>query len=350
MLRSTTTAVWIRFDPNSLEPEETEMKFHIFVNTTSKLVGQELPQRRLTVRVMRKAELTLRGWVNPEQSFYSGVAKLQDTPMEMDDVGSPLVHTYWIFNEGPSVAPKVKLDIHLPLMLGSGLELGGAGAGPMKHLQYLEDRPSIEAGQGECIVAPQYVNPLNLSSRLDTNLLRSAAYLNAPASLTKWPSYRKQQLQLNKSYHHVGQKEADVGQDSSSDGRANRLPRNIFERFWIHEREPANPKGKKHQEIVELNCDKLTAQCVKIQCEFYAMPAKTEAQVIIKTRLWNSTLVAEYPRVDRVLIMSTAYVKIPDNFGVEQAENNTGIQVRIIGRCNPFQLMLILTLSPPLPL
>ncbi|KAH8396013.1 hypothetical protein KR222_001885, partial [Zaprionus bogoriensis] len=333
MLRSTTTSVTIRFDPNSLEPEETQMVFYIHVNSTSKLVGPEPTQRRLTIPVVRRAELTLRGWVKPEQSFYSGAAKLLQAPVELDDVGSPLVHTFSIFNEGPSAAPKVQLEIHLPLMLESGMGHTDL-EGPKRYIQYLEERPTIESGQvriSECTVAPEYVNPLNLSSKLATNL-RSAAYLNAPASLTKWSStHRKQPQQQQQLLPNKSQKLSSSAAGEDEDGRANRLPRGTLERIirperFMDMREPS-AKGKKKQQIVELNCDKLTARCIKIQCEFYAMPAKTEAQVIIKARLWNSTLVAEYPRVDLVRIMSTAHVKIPEDFGVEQLENNDQIVV-----------------------
>ncbi|XP_030567984.1 integrin alpha-PS1 [Drosophila novamexicana] len=335
MLRGTTTHVTIRFDPNSLELEESQMVFHIFANTTSQLVGQQPPERRLTVLMVRRAELTVRGWVNPEQSFYSGAAKLQDSPMELDDVGSPLMHTYSIFNEGPSAAPKVQLVISLPLMLesgqgqGEGLEQGAKD----QYLQYLEDKPTIETGQGECTVAPEYINPLKLASKMPASL-RSAAYLNAPASMTKWPLHRQASPTPTKSLNlsqTQGQAQHWSQHKSGQDyGRANRLPRNTLERIVRPERfmdgREAGVKGKK-QQIVELNCDKLTAHCIKIHCEFYAMPAKTEAQVTLKARLWNSTLVAQYPRVDLVRIISTAHVKIPQNFGVEQLENNDNVLV-----------------------
>ncbi|XP_060662145.1 integrin alpha-PS1 isoform X1 [Drosophila nasuta] len=340
MLRGTTTSVTIRFDPNSLKREEKNIVFHIFANTTSKLVGKELPERQLVLKVVRRAEMTLRGWVNPEQSFYSGASKLQDSPMELDHVGSPLVHTYSIFNEGPSAAPKVQLDIYLPLTLdrGDGLELQGGTKD--KYLQYLEKAPIIETGQGACTVAPEYVNPLKLASKTSDNL-RSASYLSAPASLMKWPQHRQQptahQMRLNKSQTHTHesvtsqQHWSEQKKTNQETARANRLRRGTIgsvvrlERF-MDGREAGSVKGKK-QQIVELNCDKLTAHCIKIQCEFYDMPAKTEAQVILNVRLWNSTLVAEYPRVDLVRIMSTANVKIPADFGVEQLETNDKILV-----------------------
>lgn len=327
MLRGTTTFMTIRFDPNSLEPEESQMIFHIFANTTSKLVGPQSPERKIIVKVVRRAEMTLRGWVNPEQSFYSGSSKLQDPPMDLDHVGSPLIHTYSIYNEGPSSAPKVLLSIYLPYILESGQGFELESAAKDQYLQYLEDKPIIETGQGECTVAPEYVNPLKLASKTPSSSLRSASYLSAPASMMKWPSHRQHQqiqLQLNKTQNWSQHK-------SSQDyAHANRLRRNTLERIVRPERfmdgRESGVKGKK-QQIVELNCDKLTAHCIKIQCEFYAMPAKTEAQVVLKVRLWNSTLVAEYPRVDLVRIMSTAHVKIPADFGVEQLENNDKILV-----------------------
>ncbi|XP_023169048.1 integrin alpha-PS1 [Drosophila hydei] len=326
MLRGTRIDVTIRFDPNSLELQQTEMQFHIFANTTSKLVGPQLSERNVTVHVVRRAELTVRGWVNPEQSFYSGASKLQDSPMELNDVGSPLVHTYSIFNEGPSAAPKVQLLIYVPLMLESGHDKD-LEQGKVQYLQYLEEKPSIETGQGECTVAPEYINPLKLASKAASNL-RSAPYLMAPAAMKKSPSHRQQQL--NKTHSFVQTQHWSQQKSSQEHGLANRLPRSTFERIVRPERfmdgRDSGVKSKA-QQIVELNCDKFTAHCIKIQCEFYAMQAKTEAQVTLKARLWNSTLVAEYPRVDLVRIISTAMVKIPKDFHVEQVENNDNILV-----------------------
>ncbi|XP_017852272.1 integrin alpha-PS1 isoform X2 [Drosophila busckii] len=327
MLRGTTTFMTIRFDPNSLEPGAREMSFYIFANTTSSLVGKQLPERTLTVRVVRRAELTLRGWVNPEQSFYSGASKLQETPTELDHVGSPLVHTYSIFNEGPSAAPKVLLTIYLPLRLEDKPDEELSHGEDVKYLLYLEAQPSNETGFGNCHVAPEHINPLKLHSKPSSSL-RSAAYLNAPEALMK----SLQRLPQNKSLtHSQSQHYSHQKTHKELEQRANRVPRTTIERLlrperFMDGREGASAKALK-QHIVELNCDKLTAHCIAIQCEFYDMAAKTEAQVQLKARLWNSTLVEAYPRVDLVRIMSSAHVKIPQDFGVEQLKNNDNIMV-----------------------
>jgi len=214
MLRGTTTFVTIRFQPKGLEPSEKSMLFHIFANTTSKLVGRERPERDLLVHVVRRAKLNLRGWAIPEQSFYSGsfvatspaagtaVSEIEGHgPMGMDDVGSQVHHMYTIFNEGPSTAPKVQMVIHWPYSLYSDPQSGRQ----LQYLLYLEQIPTVEVSQGECHVAKEYVNPLNLASGSREN----PAYLSAPAQMRMFPSqsrhpFNKSMIHSQRSYFLSG--------------------------------------------------------------------------------------------------------------------------------------------------
>lgn len=52
------------------------------------------------------------------------------------------------------------------------------------------------------------------------------------------------------------------------------------------------------------------------------MPSKSEAYIHVKARLWNSTLVADYPRVDLVTIVSYAHISIPEAYGIEQKKKD----------------------------
>nr|XP_017015192.2 integrin alpha-PS1 isoform X2 [Drosophila takahashii] len=330
MLRGTTTFVTIRFQPKGLEPSEKSMLFHIFANTTSKLVGRERPERDLLVNVLRRAKLNFRGWAIPEQSFYSGssvatsavstteVADVEGHgPMGMDDVGSQVHHMYTIFNEGPSTAPKVKMVIHWPYSLYSDPQSGR----PVQYLLYLEQVPTVEVSQGECHVAKEYVNPLNLASGSRES---PAAFLTAPAQMRMFPtqsrhSFNKSLIHSQRSYY----REEDRSQ------HRNRVRRNFLERVTRLERLMYDPEtsnaagtGGKKQDIVELDCNKGATNCVRIECEILNMPALSEAQVVVKARLWNSTLVSEYPRVERVRIFSTATAQIPESYGVEVMEHN----------------------------
>jgi len=103
--------------------------------------------------------------------------------------------------------------------------------------------------------------------------------------------------------------------------------------------------GGKKQDIVELDCNKGTTNCVRIECDILNMPALSEAQVVVKARLWNSTLVSEYPRVERVRIFSTATAQIPEDYGVEVMEHNN-IEVSSI-KDNEFQELFITYTIPP---
>lgn len=57
------------------------------------------------------------------------------------------------------------------------------------------------------------------------------------------------------------------------------------------------------------------------------MQRKTEVFIHVKSRLWNSTLSMDYPRVDRVAIFSHAQLKIPAMYGIRQNINNDATSI-----------------------
>lgn len=70
------------------------------------------------------------------------------------------------------------------------------------------------------------------------------------------------------------------------------------------------------------DCGKESAKCITLNCVIYNMPSKSEAYVHVKSRLWNSTLVADYPRVDFVRIVSYAHMSIPAIYGIQQKKKD----------------------------
>lgn len=77
------------------------------------------------------------------------------------------------------------------------------------------------------------------------------------------------------------------------------------------------------------SCEKNTAKCVLLKCKIFNMQRKTEAYIHVRSRLWNSTLVADYARVDLVKIVSHASIKVPDAFGILQ--NRTDDRTSVCG-------------------
>lgn len=59
------------------------------------------------------------------------------------------------------------------------------------------------------------------------------------------------------------------------------------------------------------------------------MQKKSEAYIHVKARLWNSSLVSDYPRVDRIDIVSYAQIKLPDAYGIVQRKDDDHISVSI---------------------
>lgn len=176
--------VTLRFDPIGLEDSEPKLSFKVFANSTSK---QILPREKtiLTVNVVKKAELSIRGWALPEQSFYGGEIRGESGMDYLEDIGNAVQHTYQIYNDGPWRVPYLNVKISWPHQVANDKEKG-------KWLLYLEDKPIIDgAGGGECVInPPSLVNPLQLPRRMD------AMSLNEPAQLLDYRS-----MIGNKSYH-----------------------------------------------------------------------------------------------------------------------------------------------------
>lgn len=76
------------------------------------------------------------------------------------------------------------------------------------------------------------------------------------------------------------------------------------------------------------DCTKNTAKCVTINCVIYNMPSQSDAFITVKARLWNSTLVADYPRVDQVTIVSSIEISIPEIYNIQQLNSDDHKYVR----------------------
>lgn len=194
-----------------------------------------------------------------------------------------------------------------------------------KWLLYLEEIPVIDnVRQGECFVSSEHVNPLKLTAKAKSNLIVDELLLG-PAPYMMRPVMNKSHF-AHRTYVEKSSYSKQINTDESS--ALNRLRRDTLTRIIRPERfmDIRDHKNKK-RDIVELDCNKATANCIKIQCEINNMPPNTEAYVHVKARLWNSTLVSEHPRADAVRIISTAQVQIPLEFRVEQTQTTEPLMV-----------------------
>ncbi|KAL5276903.1 ITGA7 family protein [Megaselia abdita] len=291
MRRDTNAIISLRFDPSGLEDEEKKLEFRVFANTTSTLI-RDKPDHKLYVNIVKRADLSLNGWATPEQSFYGGEVKGESAMLTMDDIGSKVIHTYQIYNDGPWKAPLVSVTILWPFQVKNDKPQG-------KWLLYLEEEPTIERldgrqGQGLCTVESQNVNPLKLAQVKNDN---STEGLQGPEIVQSagFLTMRSNKSQFMKSR-------------SNGESSLNRFRR---DRAKVIRAEKLTDADGKKRDVVVMDCEKDTASCIKINCRIYNMPQKSEAYIQIKSRLWNSTLSGDYPAVDMVQIVSRASVMVP---------------------------------------
>ncbi|ODN00073.1 Integrin alpha-PS1 [Orchesella cincta] len=71
------------------------------------------------------------------------------------------------------------------------------------------------------------------------------------------------------------------------------------------------PDGK-FKTYVEMNCVRGSAKCFRIECVIRNLLPRESAVIKIHSRLWNATLVEDYPTVDEVRIRSKAQIRISD--------------------------------------
>lgn len=289
--------IQLRFDPKGLDDAESRLEFIVFANSTSEEVEPQDPLR-LRATVVKRAELSLRGLARPEQVFYGGQIKGESAMVYKDEIGSRILHTYQVFNQGPWRVSNLEIHVEWPFQVANNKPLG-------KWLLYMEEKPYIEAlGGGECYMAPGQVNPLILANR--PGLLETPLEQMTRGPITTTPSY-----------------------NSTLAAEASRVRVRRDTEMIVRAETYTDKDGKRHQ-VVNMNCLLGTAKCFKFRCEVYNLEKNQEATVFIRARLWNATLVSDYPKVDLVRIASRAKIHIPTNLIIHQDTSDDVAQVETI--------------------
>ncbi|XP_055371581.1 integrin alpha-PS1 [Condylostylus longicornis] len=318
--RDSVVQVSIRFDPNAIDDDIKKLNFQVFANSTSQLIG-ELPKASIDINVVKKASLGIGGWARPEQAFYGGEVKGESAMVYMEDVGTSITHTYQVYNEGPWKATNVTVHISWPHQVANDKPQG-------KWLLYLESQPIVESlHQSKCsVVNSNDINPLKLKmsevNHFDGDTLPPESFMLHPNRSGASYTYTGQRSFV--SSKKVTSTSDEKIHSFNSEAHLNRVKR---DRAKIIRPEHLYDKDGKKHDVVIMDCEKNTAKCIHIRCDLFNMPQKTEAYIHVKARLWNSTLVSDYPRVDLVKIVSRARIIIPKEAFIEQIGDKTRIQL-----------------------
>ncbi|XP_076754708.1 multiple edematous wings [Xylocopa sonorina] len=270
--------IQVRFDPKELEDSKSQLEFVVFANSTSKEIKEKEPIK-LRAIVLKRAELSIKGSAKIEWAFYGGPVVGESAIKHLHEVGPKVSHVYEIFNEGPWRASSLEVRISWPYEVANDKAHG-------KWLLYLEELPTVQ-GDGVCILpSGQIPNPLMLQDSInydDINVFNSVV-----STRTTLPHNHTSYIRTRRDTEKVVTAQTIIDKD-----------------------------GRKHQ-VVSMNCKAGTAKCFDIKCSIYNLQRKQETIITIKARLWNSTLVEDYPKVDEVKISSNAKILIPPNVIIQQ--------------------------------
>ncbi|XP_021704112.1 integrin alpha-PS1 isoform X1 [Aedes aegypti] len=297
MRRGTEAKLSLRFDPQRVDDLVSKLTFQVFVNTTSALLEGTKSEASIVANVIKRAKISISGAAHPEQAFYGGDVKGESAMETVEDIGTAVQHIYLIYNDGPWRAPKVQVNIQWPHQVANDKPQG-------KWLLYLTDTPTVEATNGgDCVVDPHSaINPLGL---------KKSSVLGQLMQMERYT-----QRAYNKSLTFTSEKSERISfakqTSSSSENTLNRVRR---DRSMIIRAERLTDKDGKQTDIVHMDCKRNTAKCISIVCNVYDVQPKAQVLINVNARLWNSTLVSDYPRVDLVKIASTARIKV---FEVQQ--------------------------------
>ncbi|XP_074658698.1 integrin alpha-PS1-like [Tubulanus polymorphus] len=276
----------ISFHTKRLSSSDRDISIELGVNTSSSEKSPTDDYKIIPIRVIQKADIWLRGGSTPEQVFYGHPAVGESAIKFEDEIGYPLTQSYEVLNQGPGTIAYSTVEIYWPYEVENKRDQG-------KHLLYLIEKPQVEGKGGQCIMGPGQVNPLGIVINE-----RHRLTLRSPV-------------------------DAEPGSSDNNEVTYNTPPSNRNKRDYVIRSEEVVGTGGKKQNIVSLDCEKRasgyrTAKCFRFKCQIAELGPRETATIRIRARLWNHTLVEDYPYVHYVNIRSKAIVRIDKRLNIEQ--------------------------------
>ncbi|XP_065200143.1 integrin alpha-PS1 isoform X2 [Planococcus citri] len=309
----------IEFDLENVNGSEPLLEFNITANTTSNDRNAASNNLKFKVRVVEKLQLSINGYSIPEE-----IPEMQNTELKgesaieyVEEIGNKVIHYYTIYNYGTWNVSNLRVEFEWPYQVANDKKEG-------KWLLYLDEHPVVENAIGQCDISPNDVNPLKkLTGR--------------PEELTA------ANFSSTKNIFPVGDKSGfNEKTESSSNAKYNRVKRDTEMTVTP---ETYYKDGKKYK-IVKMNCILKTVKCLKFSCELNLIESKQFASIIIKSRLWDATLIEDYSDVDLIKISSRAKMHIPSssvtlqNIYSDEFLVETSARVNIRGQQTPESIPL----------
>lgn len=82
--------------------------------------------------------------------------------------------------------------------------------------------------------------------------------------------------------------------------------------------------------VVVFDCGRTTAKCFTITCSLTDLARRDNAVIKLRSRVWNSTLVEDYPHVDSVIINARASIELPRQLAGQQSKGDDETTVSVV--------------------
>lgn len=271
--------------------------FSVTTNTTSEDLGSAQDRvHKLQVRVIKRAELSMRSLVQPDQIWYGGMVRSESSMRIMSDIGSKLTHTFQVTNDGPWHVDELDVIIEWPFRLAPTEQTPNG-----KWLLYLAEPPEVTPpGSGTCYLNPRSVNALGLR---DVVVHRPSSGVPESASAVLQKRRRRRRRSVNSNAVNN-----DIVQGVSYQNH----------HHWTQNVDSGSAD-------VVLDCaDDQVVQCHIFTCRLHAgLRANESAVVRVRSRVWNSTLVEEFgAAVKTVAVYARARLMLPEELDIHQAETD----------------------------
>lgn len=254
----------VKLQVNDPDSSTNILNLYAKISTTSEEISIDDTTANLTIEVLIMTDIHITGRSSPEQVVYSGEVRGESAVKTEDDIGPAVNHTYEIYNKGPGSVPNSRLTIKWPYELASSVGHG-------KHLLYLMQPPQVMEGNVIC-QHPTIINPASIKFKGQTS------DEGTPYSVKR----RRREAEPKASEISLA------------------------------------PKARKKSE--SLSCHD-GARCYIIDCHLTNLMAEKSAVIIIRARLWESTLLEDFRSVDEVNIISSAsYEIIQDEDIIKQTD------------------------------
>uniref|UniRef100_A0AAR5QAR5 Integrin alpha-2 domain-containing protein n=1 Tax=Dendroctonus ponderosae TaxID=77166 RepID=A0AAR5QAR5_DENPD len=286
----------LRFEIKKNTKDQT-LDLMLKVNSTSTEKSKKT-EVKLTAILQKIADFSITG-KGSTNLFFGGKVVGESAMNHLEDIGSRVIHRYYLDNRGQWDLPRVKVNIQWPYQVRPGRN-GNEG----KWLLYLESMPEVLGSTTDagtlCYIAnttEEIVNPLKL------DLLTPS--VDEPENLLLPPEFRNENDSLNNVLR-----------------RKRREVESVIESQEVE-------KGGIKRRITVMDC-KGSARCVDIECLIGGLKKQMQVYVEIKSRIWNATLVEDYSNVDWVQINSHAQVEILDKTFITKPEQIFGFSAETL--------------------